>query len=60
MTDEFPDFEDSIPGESTGCCGNPLRSYPNGRGCPECPIPSSMERKKQLTFEAWNTAQESM
>jgi hypothetical protein len=41
MIDEFPDFENSIPDESTGCCGNPLR------GCMDCPP------RKKLTFEEW-------
>lgn len=28
------------------CCGNPLRTGPNGRGCEHCP-------PKKLTFEEW-------
>ena len=29
------------------CCGNPLRTGPNGRGCENCPPP------EKLTFEEW-------
>jgi len=29
------------------CCGNPLRTGPNGRGCENCPP------LKKLTFEEW-------
>jgi len=50
---EAPQFQDSVPDESTTCCGNALRRGPNGRGCPECPIPSSMVRKKQMSFDEW-------
>lgn len=29
------------------CCGNPLRTGPNGRGCENCPPP------KKMTFDEW-------
>lgn len=29
------------------CCGNPLRTGPNGRGCDNCPP------VKKMTFEEW-------
>ena len=37
----------AIVEEQKECCGNPLRTGPNGRGCENCPPP------KKLTFEEW-------
>ena len=45
--DNIQEAFDAVAKEEKECCGNPLRTGPNGRGCENCPP------QKKLTFDQW-------
>ena len=45
--DKIHEAFDTVAKEQKECCGNPLRTGPNGRGCENCPP------TKKLTFDEW-------